>query len=414
MKRTREEEEKEEMVLVDHITDTLPREMVGEVFHAMHVEIEKRGDWYLNSVGAVSRLLYESIKQVASGLFQQLVKQTRDDMEAWSGYVVGRPLSVHERFDQSTLGHMGVSFPWCVLHFYRPPPDLKTTKETLAGVRDDAIRHFTNVGYMSASPYSRECINTFIQWCTGALTTFIDATDVDLFEDPADSWANLYCYMRYAPLPAIMTTLLFQVGYHALARFRNDFVDIIVQHWLSHSLYDRAVFMEWLVYFHGRKFILPVDARHLFVNGMLYHLLGFPFGGEFQPAIPKLRMDNEELFNTFLVADYVKDVTIHFQPNKKIRTDIGSLMFKQEEATLTHWKDTFYDETSIVPQHLQWAGYILRALCGTIQHFARLVLHRLPLLTHANNRTWQHLANLPARPGDPLPSHKLEKLFQSH
>ncbi len=413
MKRAREEEEaRREMVQIDHITETLPREMVREVFHNMHVTLEERKHadgtpWHLNSMGRVSQLFYESITMVAHGLFKTLVKETRADFEAWGGYTAGRPLSVHERFDQSPLGHMGLSFPWCMTQFYQPVvidtalPDalgLAATDATTAFLEE--IRPITfQYGFITRSDMLDIIHWLFLQekYRLGPENNSTPITP------PSSSFLALYLYIRFAPFPKrivdiLKDELLLHPNNGNLSNedvFRRILCGALANTWLRLAVTHRDLFMEWLLYVHGLKANLEYPSSHRFGECVLRHMLHY-HNDYPNPGYSKADMD---FFSVFWVLDFSGIIYRSLNGFTPYTLSIGRIQFTAEldNASQIWQKLNDTPPVSIIPSDKQWALYILRHSLGTLPQFARY------LLQHHRNKLravpmWEHMAALEEQP----------------
>ncbi len=428
MKRVREsgEAERREMVLVDHITETLPREMVREVFHNMSITMKERKQadgtlWHLNSVGRVSQLFYESITMVAQGLFKTLVKETRAEFEAWGGYVAGRPLSLHERFAESPLGHMGLSFPWCMRQFFQGytgiMPNPNTMKREAGRLIASEIMYKSHIGGQ---------LLDLVEWIFAPSKHIHPLSDLEpnVVDNPV-SFADLYLYVRYAPFgegtKEIIQSIDFlkdkETGFRPRSenetRFRNILARALVTQWLIQCLQhnSRPLFKEWLVYFHGRLAPMSNAVRGYFYNTWLYLLLDYPRTEERSPLLPFFLSYGYQLLETFLVQDSRElDSPMTSINDTDAMLQIGLLKLYYKLADFSRLR-LQHAELSAAAFQVIWLTYLLRRYYGTINHYAYYVRNTIPMMRA--HPVWEYLANLKARPNDPPQSVELKQILDN-
>jgi hypothetical protein len=411
MKRLREEEEEEEIIAaVDHITDTLPREMVGEVFHAMRVTAEeKNAGWHLNSVGEVSHLLYESIKQVARSHFIALVAKVRADFDAWGGYAIGRPMSLHERFDDSIMGRMGLSFPWCMRQCYTESMVPVGDALALRGFGTNVLTKWqaTGAGWNLEENEWRD-LDTFFDWLVGANNVFGK-------EQRPMSWMSFYLYVRYSPFPEKVQRLLDFSGRHGSKENDHGFRELVasqlVVHWMYTAIGNKALFMEWLHFFHCLKFHMSNDTRSPFFAALLKHVMDCPLDFDYFG----IGAVEHGFLSEWLVLDINQEIKVEpYLANavNQIITSVGIHSFTSDRPEYNKWHLQGYDpEKSIIPRVKQWLFYKLRQKYGSVPFYARWVLQspRANVLRRVD--IWNFLANLPVRPQDPPPSGDIREKF---
>ncbi len=418
MKRTREEEEEEarEMVLVDHITETLSPEMAQEVFHAMHIASDEYPDWHLNSVAVVSHLLYDSIKEVARQHFKRLVKETRIEMEEWHGVLPGRPLSIYERFPTSIPGRMGLSFPWCMFQFYYSSHQLAP----------NAIRSMFENGLNEATfadEADKETLFRFFLWFAGEPIAY-PGSEPEEQQPPRGivSPLKFYSTLRFVPFPDSLHSILERIQFPDFlntrypnneVRFRRAMTWAILYGLLVNGKSHATLFTDWYMVFHGLSAHYTAQQIRLVFYGVIKHLFGLSID-----SLTYLNDVDIRLLCIFLVLDIPLSHSVAIQldlTHLDDETDVGvvtkidTFHFRHSSSHYKKWLAS--PRPSSVSLEMQWVTKVFREFFGTIQHYATFVIQTYP---EPLGPIWARLAALPHRPGDPAPSWRFQEVIDAH
>jgi hypothetical protein len=413
MKRARddsdEDEDRDERVLIDDIDATLtniPEEMRKEVYSHIQWAIggEKSG-WHLESVMQVSKLLYTSIYEVARVQFKILAETTTREMNEWGGWTVGRPRSLVERFDDSPLGAMKLSYAWCMHHFYVPSQS--------SFIDDVELFEMTR----SLVPTLGAEFSDYMNWVLGLAQVYSGFDDESATPPPmrpkSHDVTHLYLYFCYAALPSQMITILegkyagAVTGAWTVLEWGKTAAHYLVNQWIHRSAQEEPLFFDWLVYFENNgDFGLNLHQHKYFMMGAMRYFHGFT-----DVNLPMVISCSHE-YQVFLTKSLVEDdVYLAWDRplDRKITTFINNIHITEDMAFFEQWQA----RTGLTPDRYSgtiicnaWADYILKPIAPTLPLFARWMHHIYPSLT-----LWGRLAALPPRPGDPPMSDRLKEIL---
>jgi hypothetical protein len=421
MKRARDDEEEKEIDDIEATLTNVPEEMRKEVYSHMQWAMAggENSGWHLESVMQVSKLLYASIYEVARIQFKILAETTVREMKEWGGWTLGRPLSLAERFGDSPLGAMSLSYAWCMHHFYTPSHSYILNSEQRYDIKKTFIPH----GYFGYEALSGDVFNDYMDWVLGLVQVSPAFDDPDLsllsMRPKSNDVSDLYLYFRYGTLPPVMIEILHRnlayviTGAANEMEWRRMMANTIVSAWLRRGREEPAYIFDWLVYFENNsdtgRFELRTSQRINFTSGIAYYFYNY---NEMRDLIPSTLRSAWFEYETFLAKSLDKN-DVFIAPNSpsdgQLTTSIDTIHLVHPMDVYAKWQRATgfsADRYSTVTINNRWAEYILKSIAPTLPLFAKWMHHLYPTFP-----MWERLAALPPRPGDPPMSDRLKEIL---